>query len=54
MGNSVVVVGAGVAGLTLARKLTDQGIDTVIVECEDHIGGLAYSYKYDNGAVFDV
>ena len=53
MGN-IIVVGAGVAGLTLASKLSEHGINTVIIECEDHVGGLAYSYKYDNGAVFDI
>ncbi len=54
MEKNIVIIGAGIAGLTLASKLAKQGIKTVIIECEKHIGGLAYSYKYDNGAIFDI
>ncbi len=35
----VVVVGAGFAGLGAARALTDRGIDTVVVEARDRVGG---------------
>jgi len=50
----VVIVGAGVAGLTLAYKLLDGGIDTVIIEREDSVGGLARSFTYANGSIFDI
>lgn len=36
---TAVVVGAGVAGLTAARTLRQQGIDTLVVEASDVVGG---------------
>lgn len=35
----VVVVGAGFSGLAAARKLRAQGVDTVVVEARDRVGG---------------
>jgi monoamine oxidase len=35
----VVVVGAGVAGLTCARELTANGVSVVVVEARDRVGG---------------
>lgn len=37
----VVVLGAGCAGLSAARRLREAGRPVVIVEAEDHAGGLA-------------
>jgi len=50
----VIIVGAGVAGLTLADRLSEAGIRPVLVECEDRVGGLARSFRYPNNAVFDI
>lgn len=41
-GGRVVVVGAGFAGLAAARRLTDDGVDTVVVEARDRIGGRVH------------
>ncbi|GAB2697508.1 FAD-dependent oxidoreductase [Thalassiella azotivora] len=35
----VVVVGAGLAGLACARRLRDDGVDVVVVEAADGVGG---------------
>ena len=35
----VIVVGAGLAGLCAARTLSDRGIDVVVIEARDRIGG---------------
>ncbi len=53
MSGNVVVVGAGVAGLTLADKLAERGHAVVVVEKQPEVGGLARSFRY--GAwVFDI
>ena len=35
----VVVVGAGLAGLSAARRLHARGVDTVVLEARDRVGG---------------
>jgi protoporphyrinogen oxidase len=42
----VLVVGAGVAGLTLAYKLAEKGNAVTVVELEPVVGGLARSFRY--------
>ena len=37
--DTVVVVGAGLAGLACARRLHEAGIDVVVLEASDDIGG---------------
>jgi len=41
----VVVVGAGLAGLTAARELQKQGLKVVVVEAAGRIGGRVYGEK---------
>ena len=45
---SVVILGAGVAGLAAAWKLSEAGFAVTIVEKMDHIGGLAATFKWKN------
>ena len=39
----IAIVGAGIAGLTAALTLQDAGLDSVIYEASDHIGGRMHS-----------
>ena len=39
----IIVVGAGLAGLTAARDLNAAGLDVIVLEARDHIGGRAYT-----------
>ncbi|MDD5609954.1 MAG: FAD-dependent oxidoreductase [Candidatus Omnitrophica bacterium] len=49
----IVVVGAGICGLTAAYKLTKAGYKVLVVEKEGNSGGLARSFRY-NGYTFDI
>ena len=49
----IVIVGGGVTGLVTAHILLEQGQDVIVVEKLPTLGGLARSFKYDNGYVFD-
>lgn len=53
MPTRVIVVGAGVAGLTAAHRLQSAGIDTVVVEARDRIGGRVHTADL-GGAKVDV
>lgn len=48
-----VIVGAGVAGLTLAYRVLQAGRPAVVVERDGFVGGLARSYRYGD-FLFDV
>jgi UDP-galactopyranose mutase len=39
-----IIVGAGLSGATLARKLADKGEKVLVIEKRDHIGGNTYDY----------
>jgi monoamine oxidase len=50
----VVVVGAGFAGLTAARRLADAGWDLTVLEARDRVGGRVWSISLDNGEVVEM
>ena len=43
----VVVVGAGLAGLAAARRLSDCGVDMTLLEASDAVGGRARTDRAD-------
>lgn len=45
----VVIIGAGLAGLTAGYYLTKDGIDVKIYEARNRIGGRVYTHYFDDG-----
>jgi len=43
MDAEVIVVGAGLAGLTVAGELARKGRDVLVVEARDRVGGRIYT-----------
>jgi monoamine oxidase len=50
----VAVIGAGLAGLTAARRLTAQGASVVVVEARERVGGRVLNEDIGGGKVVEV
>src|SRR3954468_20717932 len=51
---SLVVVGAGAAGLAAAERALALGIDVVLVEASDRIGGRVQTASHESGQHWDL
>ena len=50
----VAVVGGGLAGLTAARRLASAGVDVVVLEGRDRVGGRTLNLELADGEVVEV
>ena len=48
---SVVIIGAGIAGLSAARALADQGLKPIVLEARERIGGRILTMCLDRQAI---
>ncbi len=51
MQHDVVVVGAGLSGLRCATDLVAAGLDVLVVEARDRVGGRVFSHHFSDGQV---
>lgn len=51
---TVVVVGAGLAGLTCAYRLAGAGVSVVVLEARERVGGRTFSPTLSNGEVCEL
>jgi phytoene dehydrogenase-like protein len=50
----VLVVGAGLAGLTAASRLQGHDADVTVFEARHRVGGRVWSHRFENGAVVEL
>lgn len=50
----VIIIGAGLAGLTAARALKQSGARVLVLESRDRIGGRVQSQRLENGVTLDL
>ena len=50
----VVVVGAGIAGLTAARRLAQAGLDVRVLEARNRVGGRTFSHEFAPGSIAEL
>lgn len=50
---TTIVIGAGLAGLSAALELADAGVDVLVLEARDRVGGRVWSERLSNGAVIE-
>lgn len=51
---AVVIVGAGAAGIAAARMLRDAGVDALMLEARDRVGGRAWTVDSGKGFPIDL
>ncbi len=51
--NSVIIIGAGAAGLAAAQILTAEGRDVVVIEAREYVGGRMHTIQLE-GSTFDA
>ncbi|VEU24040.1 DEKNAAC105290 [Brettanomyces naardenensis] len=52
--HQTIVIGAGISGIKASIDLTRNGIDTLILEARERVGGRLYTIKSDSGIPMDI
>lgn len=54
METEVVVIGAGLAGLSAARELKRRGVDVAVIEARDRVGGRTLNEPIGDGEIIEL
>ena len=49
MKTDILIIGAGITGITLAERFASEGKNVLIIEKRNHIGGNCYDYYNEHG-----
>ncbi|GME80009.1 unnamed protein product [Ambrosiozyma monospora] len=52
--HTVIVIGAGISGIKSAIDLTANGVENIILESRDRVGGRLHTHITENGLKFDM
>ncbi|KAF2671665.1 hypothetical protein BT63DRAFT_177032 [Microthyrium microscopicum] len=52
--HEVIVIGAGLSGLSTANQLSKAGLRVALIEARDRVGGRVYNQRLKNGGVMDM
>jgi len=50
----IVIIGAGLAGLSAARSLTASSLDVIVLEARNRVGGRTYTTSASDGTLLDL
>ena len=50
----ILIIGAGITGLSLAKRLEEQGKDYVILEARERLGGRIQTFITKNGTPVEM
>ena len=48
--HEVIIIGAGISGLSAAKLLADKGVDVLVLEARDRVGGRTWTVQVSVGS----
>ncbi len=51
---TILIIGAGLSGITAAKELTHHGLNVILVEARDRVGGRIHSLHIEDGSFIEL